>query len=394
MDTNDFLGSFADENIAFNTQVIRTGKVGDNYWKVMVFVENDRWVDATQADWVLIPGSTTMKALSVTASNYASYMKTVSDGNLLSSWLYDLFCNGFTGDCILVACAAKPNDDDDEGAHDAFIAAMETAYDSMRAYAYHKTVCAGSDTGLNPEIAVALAAKCKVDKGLLSSAPYYPFTSATPATVSSDTIYSALKTAGEDAFMSCHADTTHNGALFSLGLALANLNGSGTAVGTSMDMIKTNMITPSGVNGANLPKTTRDVLYASHVQSFKPVGDNTGYVAAMGDQTINGDIIAATWIIAYVTYMSKVSIAKMITVPNFLKNAINYGKIVGVPAGYLSLFGEAGSGRLSNINITAPAFADLPASAGDEIIIPGAWSAVYTDHVRTVRITGSLYIGE
>ena len=57
------------------------------------------------------------------------------------------------------------------------------------------------------------------------------------------------------------------------------------------------------------------------------------------------------------------------------------------------MFGVDGSGRLSGINISAPAFANLPSADKDEIIIPNAWSATYTDHVRKVQITGSLYIG-
>ena len=37
MDTNDFLGSFAQENVSFSTQIVRTASVGDNYWTAMVF---------------------------------------------------------------------------------------------------------------------------------------------------------------------------------------------------------------------------------------------------------------------------------------------------------------------------------------------------------------------
>ena len=116
MDTNDFLGSFAQENVAFTTQIIRPVSLGDNYWKVMVFVENDRFVDSSTDAWVSVPGSSTLKALTVNAGDYAS-----STFGLLRSWLYDLFANGFTGDCILVACANKPGED---GNNDAFIAAM------------------------------------------------------------------------------------------------------------------------------------------------------------------------------------------------------------------------------------------------------------------------------
>ena len=193
--------------------------------------------------------------------------------------------------------------------------------------------------------------------------------------------------------MSYHADPSRNAALYSLGLALVNLNGSGTAVGTSLDMIKSDMITSSGPGGTVPLKTVKDALKEAHVQYFKPVGDNTPSVAATGDITIKGEIVAADWIVAYVTYMTKVRIAQMITVPDFLRNADNYSKIVGVLSLYLPLFGESGSKRLTGMLITAPSFKDLPASDSDEVIIPNAWEATYVDHVRTIKITGALYIG-
>ena len=85
MDNNDFLGSYAQENVAFTTRVIRTAKVGDNFYQVMMFVESSRFVEASSVDWVQVPGSSTLKALTVTASDYAEYTT-----GLLRSWLYDL----------------------------------------------------------------------------------------------------------------------------------------------------------------------------------------------------------------------------------------------------------------------------------------------------------------
>lgn len=385
MDTNDFLGSFAQENVAFTTKVIKSASVGDNFWKVMVFVENDRFVDTTLTVWESVPGSSTLKALTVTASDYAEYTS-----GLLKSWLYDLFCNGFTGDCILVACAAKP---EEGGSNEAFITAMTTAYGTLAPYAYHKTVCAGSDTAVSTDIAVALAQLCAEDKGLLSSAPYFPFTTTTPSDPASDALYAALKTASADAFMSAHQDTTRNAALYTLGLAMNSINGSGTCVGNSFDMVASTNITCSGPSGTNLSRSIRSSLATVNVQTFKPVGDNSGSVAAIGAKTLNGDVVQASWIIAYITYMTKVAVAQLLTSGNFLKNASNYGKIVTLMNNYLATFGPNGSGRLTNLAITAPAFANLPEAEDDQIIIPDAWTAKYVDQVREVQITGSLYIG-
>ena len=429
MDNNDFLGSYAQENVAFTTRVIRTAKVGDNFYKVMMFVENSRFVEASSSDWIQVPGSSTLKALTVTASDYAEYTT-----GLLRSWLYDLFCSGFSGDCILIACGDVTSSDaytpvsnpqgnpqeqgwyvSDGGSgytpatdvsvqggttyytksttYDtaAFVTGMTTAYNQLKAYAYHKTVCAGSDEEVNPTVAVELAKLCAGDKGLLSSAPLLPFTTATPEEPTSDKLYNALKEASTDAFMSAHQDTTRNAALVSLGIALATYNGSGTSVGNNMEMTATSMLTSSGPAGQQLSRSTRDMLASLNIQTWKPVGDNTGNVAAYGATTLLGDTYGATWIVAYITYMIKVRVAQMLTEGNFLKNATNYGRIIGVMNGILSLFAD--SGRLENIITKAPAFVNLPESSGDEIVVPDAWEATYISNVRKVTITGTLYIG-
>ena len=383
MDTNDFLGSFAQENVSFTTRVVKTAVVGDNFWKCMIFVENDRFVTASDPVWTAVPGSSTIKALSVSADDYAEYTT-----GLLQSWLYDLFCNGFTGDCILVACADK------DDAPTNFIEQMEVAYGLMKAYAYHKTVCAGGDT-LDTNFAscaAKLAELCAIDKNLLSSAPYLPYSSGTPTDTSSDPLYSTVLASG-DAFMAAHQDASRNAALYSLGLAMSTLNNSGTCIGNSFDMVKSSNITCSGPQGTNLAKGIRDTLRGLNIQTFKPVGDNTGSVAAIGAKTLKGDVVQATWIVAYVTYMTKVAVAQLITTNNFLKNEASYGRIIGVMMSYLALFGPQGSGRLKDLNSTAPGFDQLPTAAEDVIIIPDAWEATYVDQVREVQITGTLYIG-
>lgn len=421
MDTNDFLGSFAQENVAFTTRVIKTAIVGDNYWKVVIFVEGDRFVDSSTALWEKIPGSgvpqedgTTSreyKALSVSANDYAEYTT-----GLLRSWLNDLFCNGFTGNCILVAVSGKDETEtitvepENEGdpttktldAKEVFLKYLSDAYALMKAYAYHKTVCAlpgvtVDDTHpevLDADVALEFAKLCQADHKLLSSAPYYPFSTTTPSNPTTDKIYTALNGAKVPAFLSACQDATRNAALYSLGLALVEINGSGTCVGNSMDMIKSTNITCSGPEGTNLPKSTRSILENIHIQAFKPVGNNTGAVAALGAETIvTGDVVQADWIIAYITYMTKVRVAEMITTDNYIRNAANYSNIVTAMSSKLALFGSSGSGRLRDLAISAPAFNKLPASDEDIIIIPDAWSATYTDQVREVQITGALYIG-
>ena len=380
MDTNDFLGSFAQENVSFSTQVVRTASVGDNFWTPMIFVEKDRFVDATVAGWEDAPGLSSCRVLVVTADTYAQFTT-----GLLASWLYDLFCNGFTGNCILVAPNAKVTT---PAAGDAFKTAMDAAYDVLKPYGYHKTVCAGGDSAVYPAYAVALATKCAEDT-YLSGAPLLPVVGTNP-NLSTDPLYSALKTANKDAFMSWHSDSTHNAALYSLGLALAVINGSSTSVGNGMDMTASSNITASN-GGVNPTLAQKNTLKPAFVQYFKTVGDNTGNVAAETDKTILGKVYSAYWILAYITYMTKVRVAQMITQRNFFKNAMNYAAIVSTMEEIIARFVDGG--MLTELNISAPAYADLPEAADDEIVIPNAWSATYVNHLRKVTITGTLYIG-
>ena len=424
MDTNDFIGSFAQENVSFSTQIVKTASVGENFWTVLIFVESDRFVTADAAHgWEDCPGLPSCKVLAVTADNYSEYTS-----GLLASWLYDLFCNGFTGNCILAAPAAMNAPDVisyeevspigaenpqalgwyeyDEGTAQyvasadtevdenkkyykqvttaGFIDAMEKAYEVLKPYAYHKTVCAGSATEVTASYAIALAKKCMNDE-YLSGAPLLPQSDPTLAAG----LYPQLKAVSADAFMAWHSDSTRNPALYSLGLAMAEVNGSGTSVGSGMDMTASSNITASN-SGVNPTAEQKATLKAAWVQYFKTVGDNSGSVAAETDKTINGKVYAAYWILAYVTYMTKVRIAQLLTQRNFYKNAFNYDNIVATMRNILSAFNGAG---LEDIQITAPDFSALPESQDDEIIIPNAWSARYVNHLRKVTITGTLYIG-
>lgn len=394
MDTkNDFRGSFADENVLFDTRVLRSARVGDNYWKVMIFIEDDRYVTST--DWKQVPGATESKMRIVNSTTYASEVN--SEGALFN-WLLDLYANGFTGDCILVTVGAKLESAETEPT--AIITQLKKVFPLVSPYAYHKTCLigvpteTGTDIPINATVGLEFAKLCATERQLLSSAPYYPYCGATMSDTSSCALFTQIKADPvADAFMSANYDCIHNAALYSLGLAMSLTNESGTCVGNSMDMIKSNNIGSSGVGGTVPTKEEKDTYKANFIQYFKPVGDNSGSVAALGAETIKGNTVQADWIVAYVTYMTKVAIAKLITVPNFIYGPASYNRIVNKLVAYLALFGPNGSNRLADLIITAPSFENLPESSGDEYIIPDAWSAVYRDQVRTVKITGALYLG-
>lgn len=405
--SNDYITSFAQENVSFITRVIRQQAIGDNYWKVMIFVEDDRFVDSTS--WDAVPGASysyettdepaqtvtiTPKAITVTLSDYA-----ITTTGILNSWLTCLYANGFSGYCILVTCGASAETTEHK------IGAMEAAYEVMKPYAYHKTACIGA-TGLDSAVVQALGAKVNAsyDDKMLSSVPYVQTTiteypagadkAAIKTAITSSVEYQNCTLGDADAFMAVHADASKNAALFSLGIALGYLNGTGLRVGNSLEMTKTGNISSSGLAGVAMPRMIREAYEELYIQTFKPVGDNTGYVAGYGEKSLKGEDVVARWVVGYITYMTKVRIAQLLTTPNFRKTELNYKRIVFIMSDIVNTFALENGGCLAGVNITAPPYNQLPAAQNDVIIIEDAWSATFMGVVHQVDITGNLYIGE
>lgn len=378
MDTNNYLGSFAQENVTFQTVVEESTSFGDNFQRVMIFTEQSLISDTTAL--IAVDGSDTIKVATVTADDYA----TITTG-VLQSWLTDLFANGETEEVYCVI----------NGTSTLTVELQEAAYELLKAYAYFKTVCipdttttedttdvAALDATRFNTLASALADLCLVDKEVLSSPVLAPISSG--ASYASDARFTALK--GKFVFMSQHQDATRNAALYSIGLALSVTNKSGTSVGNSLEMIYSTSITSNG-----LTRAVRAQLNNAYIQTWKPVGDNSAKVAAEGDQVMTGDRMEVLWLKAYIAYLVKVETALLITTINFYKNESNYRKIIEVLSKYLGLFsGE----RLKGIVITAPSFDELPSTSSQRLTITDAWKATYVNHVRQVDITGTLYVGE
>ena len=106
---NDFLNSIAQEDVIFQTEIISETSVGDNYWKVIVFVEEDRFITIPASDpdfLVNVPGTDgVIKTGVVNADNYTLYTT-----GLLRSWLFDLFANSEPYDVYLVTCGTTMED--------------------------------------------------------------------------------------------------------------------------------------------------------------------------------------------------------------------------------------------------------------------------------------------
>jgi hypothetical protein len=403
---HDYRNSTAQLSVDFLTGIEVTTNPGDNYMQTLIFIDkNPAYVidenafisiDKDQYDVVLHDIAVLNK------NNYAEIV-----GGRLLTHITDLFCNGEPFNCYVIRFGPSGGIGSAAAFTEDVQADLNDIYEKTKAIAYHKTIlCQSSDDGkLIPEIALFFARCCGRDSSLLSAAPYYPCFMETIGDLTSDPVYTLLKTAGADAFMTAHADTERNGALFQLGLALNGLNASGTPVGDSIDMVATSLITPSGhpdpdtpdfvINDwedYNLSAGVQKLLEDNHICYFRTVGDSTGRVSAIGDTTIRNEVMQAKWVVNFCNFVNKVRTAQIITRKNVRRNARTYNEILTVMMGTINRFGDIGSGILTRIVNSAPSFDTLPPSGGREIIVPNAWSADYVFGVRTVRVYGTLII--
>jgi len=380
---DDFQGSIAQEDIQFITEIVTEVNPGDNYSKLMIFIEKTKYVEDAAA-FVAVNADIDMAI--VTANNYTLVTK-----GLLLAWLADFFAGQTTAKVYLVAFT------DDLATTAAFDAAVITlltdAFNELKALAYWKTILVTTTATniLMPIAASTMAGLCGGDT-LLTSPAMLPLTTATPGTLSSDPIYVAVEAlAIKSAFFVYHYDDQRNGALLQLGISLGVVNGSGTAVGNSFDFVATTDIDASGDEGVPLSVTVQEILKAANVSYFKPVGDTTGAVVLVGAKTIAGNVVSADWIVSYCNYVNKVRVANFIARMNQFRNNNTYQGILLIMSDTVGRFTTSGSGRLANFKVTAPPFSSLPA-AGSTITVPNAWSALYLDNVRSVLVYGQLTI--
>jgi hypothetical protein len=387
---DDFLGSVAQEDVQFVTEIVKTVNPGDNYKHLIAYADDSQFVTGASLANVKDPdGNVVAKFAEVTADGFKDVVK----GELLV-WLTDYFNAGGNESVYVVNFTMG-----ETGTK----ALLTAAFNVTHQWGWFKTICvADADVSamfhLDPDAASWLAELCATDK-LLSSAPLYPISTPVAEGEVTDTAYVAVETAGFDAFWVYHlpvlqADNTtyvvHNGAMVALGLALNVINGSGVYAGNSFDMVATTVISASGVDGGALSATVQAVLKGKNINYFKFVGDTTGAVDLRGGKTSKGDLMSAMWIVNYCNFYNKVMVANYMSRRNVYKSAVTYNVILAILIKTVSRF--VTSGRLKDFGITAPAYADLPPAEADEIVVPNAWEATYQDDLRTVKVYGTLYI--
>ena len=387
---DDFLGSIAQEDVQFVTEIVKTVNPGDNFKHLVVYTDDSQIASgAVMADVKDPAGVVVAQYAEVTADNY----KNTAQGELLV-WLTDYFSAGGNESVFIVNAQ--------NGEASLTKATLTAAYNVTHQWGWFKTICiedadVTTEFHLDPDAASWLAELCSTDK-LLSSAPLYPMSMPVTSGEFTDTAYLAVKAAGYDAFWAYHLPVAqtgggfvvHNGALVALGIALNVMNASGTYVGNSFDMVNTTAITASGIDGGALEPTVQSILKGANINYFKFVGDTTGAVALRGGKTALGDVMSAAWIVNYCNYYNKVMVANYMSRRNVFKSSATYDVILSILIKTVSRF--VTSGRLIGFALTAPAYPDLPPAANDEIVVPNAWHATYQDDLRTVKVYGTLYI--
>ena len=186
-------------------------------------------------------------------------------------------------------------------------------------------------------------------------------------------------------------------ALYQLGRTLGYMNSTGTSIGNSTDGVACTFqdVLPTRSTSTsvlvNASALFVDWCQNNKVAYFKTVGNGTSQVSCYGGWTLKNTCLSADWIVAYVNYMTKVRVAELITVMNTYRNGFLYGKCLSALSTLIAPFVTLG--RVRNFTITAPSWAEAQ-NLGDRqtIVIPDAWTGVYVDNDRKVRIQGNLTI--
>lgn len=186
-------------------------------------------------------------------------------------------------------------------------------------------------------------------------------------------------------------------ALYQLGRTLGYMNSTGTPIGNSTDGVACTFqdVLPTRSTSTSV-LVNASALFINWCQNnkvayFKTVGNGTSQVSCYGGWTLKNTCLSADWIVAYVNYMAKVRVAEILTVMNTYRNGFLYGKCLSTLSTLIAPFITLG--RVRNFTITAPSWAEAQ-NLGDRqtIVIPDAWTGIYVDNARKVRIQGSLTI--
>ena len=365
--SDDYLGSIAQKLVRLVTSIVATTVPGENFNKVMIFVDH---ADAATY-FVSDPGVDTLSEVDDT--NYAQVTK-----GLLKTWLDGFYLSGSVAKVELVTFDAGSDGDDPD---------LATQYARFVTRAYWKLAISSSFT---EEVNVGLAVLCANDT--LSQFVYESHDATILTGVGTEVAWFTSHSPKLDVPIAYHPDVTSNPALVALGKTMAQVNSTGTYVGNKTDMSVISGYSASGAGGINLTPTQYGFAEGLGVAYFTSIGDNSGNVALQKWTTcINHVLIGMRWLVNYIDTVVAIYIAQYMAQEGRYKNNDSYqGCLALLQSKGLNPFRDLG--RLSDLKITAPLFANLPPAAGDVITVPTAWEATYVDTLREITIYGTLFV--
>lgn len=361
----EYRNSIAQDRVQFPIQTIIRPQSGAQYSRAVIYI-TDTDV-ATYLSSALAKGS----VLTVQSNTYSTATK-----GTLKDHLALFFTLASTG----IVYVVNPIDED---------ADLSKTYEQTKTLGYFKTVLSEDSGNANN---VALAKLCTADP---ENSQHFVTVSddVTSGDLAQGTLAKLLSDAKCSSFVKYHPSLDI--AIAQIGKTISSINGTGTPVGNSLDMIAINTVTASGADGANLTITQKNNCDKNRIGYSTAVGDGTEYVAIEGSMDLNGNSVGAMWCKAYIAYMCRIKTANFITQGNVFNNNNSYVAICSILRDMVSRF-EA-IGRLRDVHFKYPSYATAVESGyvvGDQINIPDAWEATYIDNVREVRIYGTLYIDQ
>jgi hypothetical protein len=372
---DDFQGSIAQNNITFSISTSVSSVVGANYYTPMIFIGSGANATAN----IVTPPSTG-SYITVNASNYS----TLVQGTLLT-WLTSFYGTGNSVTSIIIVVYDSTT---------ALSVGLANAYNAQKALGYHKFIF---ESGTDSATKVAFAGLCAADPLLSFFMSGTTDTGAQSDPMTTGLVYEMNEaTVPVDGYVVQSAQSGVDIALSALALAYANYNQTGTPVGNRIDYNRTSTLKASGTTGgsdnSNVSATAMTNLKKNKTAFMETVGNQTGAVAVVGDETVLGKYWGAEWFKNYFQYVCQVNCAQYLTDPTApkYKNNATYQGILGMVKAAAQPFVELGI--LSNFKVTTAPFSSLPASAGNTIVIPNAWSADFNRGVSYVTVQGTLYI--
>ncbi len=377
---NDYPGSIAQQYISFSALFSISTNPGASFGKSMIFVDAATLSGVWQGS---IPAVGT--DFELTSQDYTDF----ASGGLLAVLQGYFGSNSIAN--VFVACW-----DSGQAAYSGLL----TSYTANKYDAYFKTLyTAGLGSEANQNAAcVALAQFAFSDTGIFSQVGFGTTVADNLVNGSGTSLTTDIKNSTGDAIIAYgDASQTTDPWLDQMGLTLGALNGTGTAIGNSLDRIATLNRLASGTNGANLGPAAVASLVAQNIGFWATLGNNTGAVALTDPKTVKGAFPGADWVVAYIDFVASIRAVEFLTDPatpqGKRRNNDNYQAILGILTAAATPFTtNGGIGVLDNFTTkVAPPFSQL-AGGGSTLIVPHAWQADYLQNIETIIVQGTLFI--